>query len=242
MEVRARRSAKQTRFNMSKCNSIERALAICLVGLILWPSTGVVAQQRTTTSPNRAGGGTGVSSGTSSGTTRQYTPNGTVGDAMISVDPETHRVIVITDEETSKYVGQVISNLDRPKPQVLIKVVFLEVTHNNSSDIGLEGSYTKNIGNSYLSGLMTNFFVLTNLTTSGAGTNLSSAISGTTIVPGSISSAQSHASAAASTVFGLGAAGSSPIPPGAGLYQILGQDYQVTLRAIAQAGNAKVLS
>jgi general secretion pathway protein D len=29
---------------------------------------------------------------------------------------------------------------------------------------------------------------------------------------------------------------------GAGLYQILGQDYQVTLRAIAQAGNAKVLS
>ena len=101
---------------MSKCNSIERTLAICLVGLILWPSIGVLGQQRTTTSPNRAGGGTGVSSGTSSGTTRQYTPNGTVGDAMISVDPETHRVIVITDEETSKYVGQVITNLDRPEP------------------------------------------------------------------------------------------------------------------------------
>jgi general secretion pathway protein D len=32
------------------------------------------------------------------------------------------------------------------------------------------------------------------------------------------------------------------MPPGAGLYQILGQDYQVTLRAIAQAGNARVLS
>ncbi|HWH71420.1 MAG TPA: type II and III secretion system protein, partial [Candidatus Sulfotelmatobacter sp.] len=35
----------------------------------------------------------------------------------------------------------------------------------------------------------------------------------------------------------------SPITSqGAGLYQILGQDYQVTLRAIAQAGKAKILS
>jgi general secretion pathway protein D len=34
----------------------------------------------------------------------------------------------------------------------------------------------------------------------------------------------------------------NPAPPGAGLYQILGNDYQVTLRAIAQAGKAKVLS
>ena len=33
-----------------------------------------------------------------------------------------------------------------------------------------------------------------------------------------------------------------PKPPGAGLYQILGQDYQVTLRAIAQAGKLEVLS
>src|SRR2546427_373686 len=140
-------------FHMSKCNSIERTLAICLVGLILWPSIGVLGQQRTTTSPNRAGGGTGVSSGTSSGTTRQYTPNGTVGDAMISVDPETHRVIVITDEETSKYVGQVITNLDRPEPQVLIKVVFLEVTHNNSSDIGIEGAFSRNLNSTTVSAI-----------------------------------------------------------------------------------------
>ena len=32
------------------------------------------------------------------------------------------------------------------------------------------------------------------------------------------------------------------VMPGAGLYQMLGKDYQVTLRAIAQAGKAKVLS
>jgi type II secretory pathway component GspD/PulD (secretin) len=31
-------------------------------------------------------------------------------------------------------------------------------------------------------------------------------------------------------------------PPGAGLYQVLGSDYQATLRAIAQAGKTEVLS
>src|SRR5947207_1007493 len=214
MEARARRSAKQTRFNMSKCNSIERTLAICLAGLILWPSTGVVAQQRTTTAPNRAGGGTGASSGTGSGTTRQYTPNGAVGDAMISVDPETHRVIVITDEETSRYVGQVITNLDRPEPQVLIKVVFLEVTHNNSSDIGIEGAFSRNMNNT-TTGIVANAFGLSSLN-SAVGTN--------------------------TAVNAFGQAVQSFAPAGAGLYQVLGSDFQATLRAIAQAGKTEVLS
>src|SRR5262245_59162201 len=53
-------------------------------------------------------------------TTRQYFPNGTIGDAVITSDPESRRLIVITDEETAQHVGQVITNLDRPKPQVLI--------------------------------------------------------------------------------------------------------------------------
>ncbi len=34
----------------------------------------------------------------------------------------------------------------------------------------------------------------------------------------------------------------SPVPPGAGLYQVLGSDFQATLRAIAQAGKTEVLS
>ena len=35
-------------------------------------------------------------------------------------------------------------SLDRPKPQVLIKVVFLEVTHSDDLDFGVEGSYSHN--------------------------------------------------------------------------------------------------
>ena len=63
-----------------------------------------------------------------------------IGDALITSDPETRRLIVITDEETHEHISQVISNLDRPKPQVLIKVVFAEVTYNNQLDLGVEGS------------------------------------------------------------------------------------------------------
>ncbi|PYM11206.1 MAG: hypothetical protein DME18_14575, partial [Verrucomicrobia bacterium] len=200
---------------MSKCNSIIRALVVGLIGVGLWQSIGVLAQQRTTASPNRTGGGAGLSSGAGSGSTRQYTPNGAVGEAMISVDPETGRVIVITDPETSQYVGQVITNLDHPEPQVLIKVVFLEVTHNNSLDIGVEGAFGRKMDNT-TTGIVANAFGLSALNSSPAS-NVFNA-------------------------FGQPVQSFAPAPPGAGLYQVLGSDFQATLRAIAQAGKTEVLS
>src|SRR5438552_3020257 len=102
------------------------------------------------------GGGGAGGARTAGSTSRNYYNNGTVGEAMISVDPETRRLVVITDEDTGQFVSQVITNLDRPKPQVLIKVVFVEITRNDSLDFGVEGSYTKNIGNGLISGFMTN--------------------------------------------------------------------------------------
>jgi general secretion pathway protein D len=169
----------------------------------------------------QGGQGNRARSGTS---TRAYPNNGTVGDAVISIDPETRSLVVIADDETSAYISQVVSNLDRPKPQVLIKVVFLEVTHNDASDIGVESTFSKNVGNSWYSGLATNFSVVSN-----------------SIVPSSIVPAKNSSIVSAAQIFGAGAASSS-LPSGAGIYQILGEDFQVTLHAIAQAGQAKVLS
>jgi len=159
-------------------------------------------------------GGFGGQNRSSSTTTRQYNSAGTVGSATISVDPETRQLIVITDAETSQQISQVITNLDRPKPQVLIKVVFVEVTHADGSDIGVEGGFTGTdngvTGNAAdvfgLSGLNQ---IATNVQRNALGQPVQSFI---------------------------------PTPPGAGLYQILGQDYQVTLRAIAASGKAKILS
>ena len=174
-----------------------KALGIGLLGILF-----VAAQAQAQFFPGGGGfGGGGQGRRSSTSSSRTYSSKGTVGDAVISIDPETRNLIVIADDETAAYIQQVVSNLDAPKPQVLIKVVFLEVSRKDGSDIGIEGTYNKN-GN-----------------WSGGITNLSGG-----------------------NIFGLGNSGYAPIPPGAGLYQVFAQDYQVTLRAIATAGKVKVLS
>jgi len=168
------------------------------------------------------GGGGGLPGGAGttsrSGTTRRY-PNNGVGTATFSVDPDTRSLVVVADPDTAKYISEVVSNLDRPKPQVLIKVVFLEVTHNDALDLGIEGAYTKSLGNSFVDGVVTNFTVVSN-----------------NVVPSSITPLVRNSSFLGSNTFGLINTGMG------GLYQVFAQDYYVTLHAIAQAGKAKVLS
>jgi len=166
------------------------------------------------------GGNSGGNRSSTSATSRQYPSTGTIGDAYYSIDPESRRVVTIADEDTSRYISQVLSNLDRPKPQVLIKVVFLEVTRNNSSDIGIEGGWTKGIG--------------------GANTANASDVFGLGGLNSAASNLQFNAVGQPVSSFQSTA---SPVANGnSGLYQILGANYQATLRAIAQAGSAKVLS
>ncbi len=61
-----------------------------------------------------------------------------MGDAIVEYDPETGSLIIITDEETDQDIARVIQMLDRPTPQVLIKVLFLEITYNKSYDFGTD--------------------------------------------------------------------------------------------------------
>jgi type II secretory pathway component GspD/PulD (secretin) len=95
---------------------------------------------------NQGQGNAGARRTGSSGTAREYPSNTQVGDAVISVDPETRKIVVVTDEETNLQIKEVIQSLDQPRPQVLIKVVFLEVTHNNALDYGVEGGRSQKIG------------------------------------------------------------------------------------------------
>jgi general secretion pathway protein D len=176
--------------------------------------------------------GGGQNNNRSRSTGGQY-PNNQVGDAVISIDPETRSLIVIADDETSQYISQVVSNLDRPKPQVLIKVVFLEVSRNDSLDIGIEGTFGKDIGNNGItSAYLTNYQAVPIQTSSGFVTNLTS---GYNIFPTNLTPLTRGVSVA--NGFGLASAGGP-----AGLYQIFSQDYTATIRAIATAGKAKVLS
>lgn len=97
-------------------------------------------QSRPTTTQGRTSSSGG---GGSYGMTRQY-PNATmVGDAIITADAETRRLIVITDDDTNEQIKAVIASLDQPKPQVLINVVFLQVTHGNDLDVGVDAHYKR---------------------------------------------------------------------------------------------------
>jgi general secretion pathway protein D len=61
-------------------------------------------------------------------------------DAIIQYDPQTDSIIVIADERAQVNIGELIKTMDRPVPQVLIKVLFLEVTHNKNLDVGVEAT------------------------------------------------------------------------------------------------------
>ncbi len=87
------------------------------------------------------GGGGGGGGGSTSGGSRSYQNTTMLGDAMISSDVDTRRLIVVTDDATNENIKTIIANLDKPKPQVLINVVFMQVTHDNSFDLGAEAVY-----------------------------------------------------------------------------------------------------
>lgn len=155
---------------------------------------------------NFGGGGFGGGGIGGGGTANRAQAGGgqPLGGADISFDPETRNMIVVTDDKTLAEIKKVISGLDRPSPQVLIKVIFLEATYRKDSDIGFAGGYNHN---------------------PNPGGNSGVAAQGFGTAP--IKDLASVAALAA---------------PGAGIYSILGNDFQATLRAIATAGKTEVLS
>jgi general secretion pathway protein D len=101
------------------------------------------------TGGNFTGGGGGGGASSSTNGTRQYTNSTLMGDAVITSDMDTRRLIVVTDEATNENIRTVIAGLDKPKPQVLINVVFLQVTHDKDLDLGTgiaQGNATSNFG------------------------------------------------------------------------------------------------
>ncbi|MBD3265151.1 hypothetical protein GF373_00645 [bacterium] len=91
-------------------------------------------------------GGMRSTGGTTSSSTiqRYYYTQGMIGEAIIEADRDTRSLIVITDDYTNEHIKQIIENLDRPIQQVLIKVVFIEVTYRDGVDVGVEGSFDIN--------------------------------------------------------------------------------------------------
>lgn len=166
------------------------ALALALFAGNVAPSHAQQQQRQPGTGARTGLGGSGLGRGSG-----EYPRSTDVGEAMISVDPETRKIIIIADEDTNLQVQNVIQSLDRPKPQVLIKVVFLQVTLGNDLDLGVEASYTHRHNTS----------------------------------TGVVSSA-----------FGLRNA--AAVAAGGGLYNIIGEDFEATVRALRVTGKTEILS
>jgi general secretion pathway protein D len=124
--------------NLSTSRLHTRALAAALVLL-----GAVTAFAQGPVQGGRGGGAGGAAGGGGSGAngTRSYQNTTLVGDATISSDVDTRRLIVVTDAATNENIKAIIASLDKPKPQVLINVVFMQVTHDNSFDLGAEAKY-----------------------------------------------------------------------------------------------------
>ncbi len=205
----------------------------------------------------RSGGSLGTSRVTPGGA-RQYRSNTELGDAVIQIDPETRSLVIVTDEDTHRELVTVIKTLDKPKPQVLIKVVFLQVTYKKGYDVGIEGSYTFNLkspvpaitGSSTTTTTQTttnNGTTTTSATATGVpiGTGTGSSFSGvngttgSTTVGSTLTSALGTAAklgetAALSSVFGSPLTGS--------FLKLASNDWNATLHALASRGKVEVLS
>jgi len=76
--------------------------------------------------------GAGVSAGTANAA------SALAGQVSIVADPNTNSLLVSTDPKNWEQVRMVLDALDRSVPQVLIKVLVAEVTHDNTTDIGAD--------------------------------------------------------------------------------------------------------
>ena len=71
----------------------------------------------------------------------------------MTVDQTTGTILYTTDEVNQSNVQAALEAMDVEKPQVLIKVVFLEVTYNNDLDVGIEGGLTHKLNGSQTLGV-----------------------------------------------------------------------------------------
>ena len=208
----------------------------------------------TTGTANRTTGtgstGSSANSG-SAGTTRQYRNNTQLGDALIQIDPESRSLIIVADEDTQKEITHVIKNLDRPKPQVLIKVLFAQVSLDDSTDFGVEGSYAFNVGQPASSQLLTSAVqAVTGTTTTGTTTTTPTQTTTTTTTKPltgggtkvtATSSTQPYPTvtsglAGPSSNFGLASQTTG------GFFRLNTQNATATLYALATKGKVSVLS
>jgi type II secretion system protein D len=172
------------------------------------------------------GGGGGGAAGANS--VRQYTNSTMLGDAMITSDMESRNLIVVSDDKTFELIKSIVANLDKPRPQVLIDCVFVQVTHTNELDLGTEMTYTGPVAiSTNPTGTATTQF--------GIGLNNPTGVT--------VSGLPDLGNGLNTTAPVAGALPSSGTPSSNGVfYSLVGRDVNATIHALAAVNKTEILS
>ena len=172
-------------------------------------------------------GGGGGGAGTANGV-RQYTNSSMLGDAMITSDMESRNLIVVTDDKTYQIIKSIVADLDKPRPQVLIDCVFVQVTHTNELDLGTEMTYQGPVS----------------IKTNPNGTATSQFGIGLAGHAGAIGSGSpDFGTGLIATVPNVGSLPTSGSPSSNGaFYSLVGRDVNATIHALAAVNKTEVLS
>ncbi len=95
--------------------------------------------QRSGAAQSAAGGPGGGGGGTTSASSTSNSED-ISEETYCQADPNTNSLLVMTSTKNYQKIKPIIDELDKPVGQVLIKVLFAEVTHSNSVDLGTEFS------------------------------------------------------------------------------------------------------
>jgi general secretion pathway protein D len=79
------------------------------------------------------------------------------GQVYVVADPDTNSLLITTAPKFVDKVKMIIAELDRSVPQVLIKVLLAEVSHENTSDIGVQMSFINKRDSGFGSSVGTDF-------------------------------------------------------------------------------------
>jgi len=177
----------------------------------------VAGSRSTTTGGQRnsgAAGGTAMGGGqTAGGTSSSSSSSDLSEETYFEADPNTNALLIMTSSKNYKKVEPIIKELDKPVGQVLIKVLFAELTLTNGADFGTE-------------------FAMLNLNRNGGTQSVD-----TFGRPLELTTPGSVASATNPNTLGPGAMGSTGLS-----IRTLQGDLDLTLHALQEAGKLNVLS
>lgn len=102
------------------------------------------------------GGGSRVQSANAVAATGNAAAADLVGQVVAVANQDTNTILVLTPEKNFPRIQEILDELDRPVPQVLIRVLVSEVTYDDSLDLGVEFEAI-NVGSTTNDNILTDF-------------------------------------------------------------------------------------